>query len=100
MTEKDFRELRPDELQTGTAIWLQGRSFLDTGGIGPPAGTGNRPVCGPFLVERVLFMPHPPCTRFTPKQDPRVDLLNPATGDRRSMMASWLLVPKEEDNGR
>ena len=85
MTEKDFRELRQEELQTGPAIWLQGRSFLDTSPIGPPAGTGRHPVCGPFLIERVLFQSRP---------EPRVDLVDPATGDRRSMMCSWLLVPK------
>ena len=89
MTEKDFRELRQDELKTGTAIWLQGKSFLDTSGIGPPAGTGRHPVCGPFLIERILFQTQP---------EPRVDLVDPATGDRRSMMCSWLLVPKETNN--
>ena len=86
MTEKDFRELRREELQAGRAIWLQGRSFLDTSPIGPPAGTGRHPVCGPFLIERILFQSRP---------EPRVDLVDPATGDRRSMMCSWLLVPKE-----
>ena len=91
MTEKDFRELRQDELKTGTAIWLQGKSFLDTSGIGPPAGTGRHPVCGPFLIERILFQTQP---------EPRVDLVDPTTGDRRSMLCSWLLVPKENDNER
>ena len=100
MIEKDFRELRPDELQTGAAIWLQGNSFLDTGHIMPPPGTGHRPVCGPFLIERVHFLPHPPDSRFTALNDPRVDLVNPHTGDRRSMLSSWLLVPKEDDNVR
>ena len=87
MTEKDFRELRSEELATGTAIWLQGKSFLDTSPLGPPAGTGRHPVCGPFLIERILFRSQP---------EPRVDIIDPSTGDRRSMMSSWLLVPKEE----
>ena len=87
MTEINFRELRKEELATGKAIWLQGNSFLDTSGIGPPAGTGRHPVCGPFLIERVLFSTQP---------EPRVDLIDTATGDRRSMMSSWLLVPREE----
>ena len=109
MIEKDFRELRPDELQTGAAIWLQGNSFFDTGcveeffdtgHIVTPTGTEHRPVCGPFLIERVLFVPHPLGSRFAPSNDPRVDLLNPHTGDRRSMLASWLLVPKEDNNVR
>ena len=87
MTEKDFRELRKEELTAGTAIWLQGKSFLDTSGVGPPADTGRHPVCGPFLIERVLF---------NGQTEPRVDLVDTVTGDRRCMMCSWLLVPKEE----
>ena len=87
MTENNFREIKNDELRAGIAIWLQGKSFLDTSGIEPPIGTGRRPVCGPFLIERVLFQSMP---------EPRVDIVNPATGDRRSMMSSWLLVPKEK----
>ena len=90
MTEKDFRELRPGELVTGAAIWVQGKSFLVTSPIGPVVGTVFSPVCGPFLVERVLF------GNFQGIREPRVDLIDPATGDRRSMMSSWLLVPKEE----
>ena len=87
MTEKDFRELRSEELVMGVAIWLQGKSFLDTSGVGPPAGTGRHPVCGPFLVERVLF------GNMQGIKEPRVDLVDPATGDRRSMMSSWLFLP-------
>jgi len=87
MIEIDFRTIRQDELKEGIAIWLQGKSFLDTSGLGPPAGTGRHPVCGPFLIERILFRTQP---------EPRVDLVNTETGDRRSMMCSWLLVPKEK----
>lgn len=87
MIEKDFRILRQDELKTGAAIWLQGKSFIDTSGLGPPAGTGRHPVCGPFLIERILFQTKP---------EPTVNIVDPATGDRRSMMYSWLLVPKED----
>ena len=90
MTEKDFRDIRLEELATGRAIWLQGKSFLDTSGVGPPAGTGRHPVCGPYLVERVLF------GNFQGIREPRVDLVDPETGQRRSMMCSWLLVPREE----
>lgn len=86
MIEKDFREIHLGELAAGVAIWLQGKSFLDTSPVGPPAGSGRHPVCGPFLIERILFQTRP---------EPRVDLVDPATGDRRSMMCSWLLVPKE-----
>ena len=88
MTEKDFRTLQKKELQAGMMVWLQGKSFLDTSSIGPPAGTGRHPVCGPFLIERVMF--------FDKTSNPRVDIIDSATGDRRSMMCSWLLVPKEE----
>ena len=87
MIEENFRELRKEELKPGIAIWLQGKTFLNTSGIGPPAGTGRHPVCGPFLVERVLFQSAP---------EPRVDIVDPETGDRRSMMCSWLLIPKEK----
>jgi len=89
MTEKDFRELRKEELQPGVAIWLGGKSFLDTSEIGRLHGRNF--VCGPFLIERVLFQTQP---------EPRVDLVDPATGQRRSMLCSWLLVPKEDDNVR
>ena len=84
MTEKDFRELRHEELQAGRAIWLQGKSFLDTAPV--LMIPTKQPVCGPFLIERILFESRP---------EPRVDLIDPATGDRRSMMCSWCLVPKE-----
>jgi len=91
MTEKYFRELRSEELATGTAVWLQGKSFLDTSPVAPVfhSVTIARPVCGPFLIEKVLFGG---CNI----EEPRVDLVDPATGDRRSMMRSWLLVPREE----
>ena len=90
MIEKNFRKLRAEEPAIGMAIWLQGKSFLDTSGVGPPAGTGSHPVCGPFLIERILF-----ASKHRHDYE-RVDLVDPATGDRRSMMRSWLLVPKEE----
>lgn len=87
MIEKDFRTLRKEELQSGMAIWLQGKSFLDTSSIDVNLLLGQVPICGPFLVERVLFQA---------AAEPRVDLVDPSTGDRRSMMCSWLLVPKED----
>ena len=90
MTEKDFRELRPGELVTGVAIWVQGKSFLDTSPIGPVVGTVFSPVCGPFLVERIVYENYQ-CVR-----EPRVYLVDPISGCRRSMYSSWLLVPKEE----
>ena len=86
MIEKNFRELHESELATGTAVWLQGKSFLHTSPIGPPATSDRHPVCGSFLIERILFQSRP---------EPRVDLVDPLTGNRRSMMRSWLLVPKE-----
>lgn len=89
MIVKDFRELRQDELRTGMAVWLQGKSFLDTGGVATPSGIRYHDVCGPYLIERVLF---------NNQLEPRIDIINPGTGDRRSMLSSWLLVPKEEQN--
>ena len=84
MIKRNFRTITDKELQPGLAIWLDGRDFGDTNPIGP-----NNPessVCGPFLIDRILFKSQP---------DPRVDLVDPETGRRRSMMSSWLLVPKE-----
>jgi len=89
MITKDFRQLRKEELQTGNVVWLQGNSFLDTSPIGPEANSEKQLVCGPFLIERVLF-------GGGHIQEHRVDLVDPETGDRRSMMRSWLLVPKEQ----
>lgn len=97
MIEKDFRSIDQSELRKGAAIWLQGKSFLDTSGFGPPAGTGRHPICGPFLIERIMCRSRPePSAPGWAGPEPRVDIVDPATGDRRSMMSSWLLVPKEE----
>ena len=94
MIKKDFRTVGKTEVRAGLAIWLDGRFFEDTNPIGPKPNDQTSPVCGPFLVERVLFRPHPPCERTGP--EPRVDIIDPSSGRRRSMMSSWLLVPKEE----
>ena len=89
MIKKDFRTPQPDEIQSGQAIWLDGRHFEDTNPIGPKPNDETSPVCGPFLIDRILFGNHQGI------QEPRVDLVDPETGRRRSMMSSWLLVPKE-----
>ena len=86
MIKRDFRTPSKTEVHAGLAIWLDGRFFEDTNPIGPKPNDDTSPVCGPFLVERVLFTTQP---------EPRVDLIDPETGSRRSMMSSWLLVPKE-----
>ena len=86
MTRRDFRTPQTKELKSGLAIWLDGRHFFDTNPIGPKPRDQTTPVCGPYLVERVLFQARP---------EARVDLIDPETGDRRSMMCSWLLVPRE-----
>ena len=93
MIKRDFRTVGRNEVKTGLAIWLDGRNFEDTNPIKMSLNDDTTPVCGPFLVERVMFTPHPPNARFGP--EPRVDLIDPETGSRRSMMSSWLLVPKE-----
>lgn len=93
MIKRDFRTVGRNEVETGLAIWLDGRSFGDTNPIGVNPNDDTTPVCGPFLVERVLFKHQPPNERFG--GEPRVDLVDPATGRRRSMLCSWLLVPKE-----
>ena len=86
MIKRNFRTVGKNEVEAGLAIWLDGRFFEDTNPIGPKPNEDTSPVCGPFLVERVLFTTQP---------EPRVDLVDPETGRRRSMMSSWLLVPKE-----
>jgi len=87
MAKTKFRTIKEEELVAGCAIWFEGRNFLDTSISHPYDGNGR--VCGPFLIERVLFG-----NRMN--TEPRVDLVDPATGERRSMMYSWLKVPKEE----
>lgn len=89
MIKRNFRTVSKTEVKAGLAIWLDGRFFEDTNPIGPKPNDDTNPVCGPFLVERVLFGNHQGI------REPRVDLVDPETGRRRSMMSSWLLVPKE-----
>jgi len=92
MIKRDFRTVGHAEVKAGFAIWLDGRHFEDTNPINPATDStdGTNPVCGPFLVERVLF------GNYQGIREPRVDLVDPETGRRRSMMSSWLLVPKED----
>ena len=90
MIKRNFRTVGKTEVRAGLAIWLDGRSFDDTNPVGMKPNDDTTPVCGPFLVERVLF------GNFQGIREPRVDLVDPETGGRRSMMSSWLLVPKEE----
>ena len=87
MIKRNFRTPDKIELKSGLAIWLDGLHFEHTNPIGPKPNDETSPVCGPFLIDRVLFTSQP---------EPRVDLVDPTTGRRRSMMCSWLLVPKEE----
>ena len=86
MIKRNFRTVGKNEVKAGLAIWLDGSFFEENNPIGPKPNDDTSPVCGPFLVERVLFNTQP---------EPRVDLVDPETGSRRSMMSSWLLVPKE-----
>ena len=88
MIKRNFRHITPTEVRKGLAIWLDGRFFEDTNPIGPKPNDDTSPICGPFLVERVVFS--------NQLVEPRVDLVDPETGRRRSMMSSWLLVPREE----
>ena len=90
MIKRDFRTVGKTEVKMGLAIWLDGRFFEDTNPIGPKPNDDLSPVCGPFLVERISFR------NFQGIREPRVDLVYPETGRRRSMFSSWLLVPKEK----
>jgi len=86
---RNFRVPQYEELKSGLAIWLDGRHFEDTNPVGPYPHDNSSQICGPFLVERVLF------GNMQGIREPRVDLVDPTTGRRRSMMCSWLLVPRE-----
>ena len=90
MIKRNFRTVGKNEVEAGLAIWLDGRHFEDTNPIGQRPNDDTSPVCGPFLVERVSH-PHP----VLGGAEPRVHLVDPETGRRRSMFSSWLLVPKE-----
>ena len=99
MNKRDFRRVGKTEARAGLAVWLDGRHFEDTNAVGHiNPNDGNNTVCGPFLVERVLFQKPmwSPVGFKKSTPEPRVDLVDPETGRRRSMMCSWLLVPKEE----
>ena len=90
MIKRDFRTVGKTEVKMGLAIWLDGRFFEDTNPIGPKPNDDLSPVCGPFLVERIVF------GNFQGVREPRIDIVDPASGRRRSMFSSWLLVPKGE----
>ena len=92
MIKRNFRTIEQKELERGLPIWLDGRHFEDTNPIGPKPNDDRSPVCGPFLVERVLFQS---ANSGWKMPEPRVDIVDPSSGRRRSMMSSWLLVPKE-----
>ena len=47
----------------------------------------NPALTGPYFVKRVVF---------PSENDARVDILNPENGEEKSVMSSWLRVPKEE----
>lgn len=89
MIRSDFTRLESDQAITGLAVWLDGQSFEDTSAIEPGFQRGDAPVCGPFLIERVLV-------RGINPREPRVIIVETATGYHRSMTCSWLLVPKEK----
>ena len=90
MIRRNFRTVGKTEVKAGLAIWLDGRSFEDTNPLDMNPNDDMTPVCGPFLVERVSRS-HP----VLGPAEPRIDLVDPETGRRRSMFSSWLLVPKE-----
>lgn len=84
----DFVTADRKTLQAGTAVWLEGKSFM--GLLTSPLGTlrgriDQHKLCGPFLVEHVYHMAHDSC---------RVGIINPATGQERIVMVSWVIVAK------
>ena len=91
MIKRNFRTVGKNEVEAGLAIWLDGRFFEDTNPIGQKPNDDTNPVCGPFLVERVLFGNHQGI------QEPRVDLVDPETGRRRSMICLLYTSPSPRD---
>ena len=85
MTKPNFRDIKREELTTGRAIWFEGKNFLD--GSWRCTYDGNGSLCGPFLIEKVWLYSN---------VEPRVELVDTATGEHRNMMYSWLKVPKEK----
>ena len=94
MIKCNFRTVGKTEVKAGLAIWLDGRSFEDTNPSGVNLNDDTAPVCGPFLIERVLFQSPDSAWKMP---EPRVDIVDPTSGRRRSMMSSWLWVPKEKE---
>tara|TARA_Y100000593_G_scaffold16044_1_gene31674 strand:- start:2131 stop:2376 length:246 start_codon:yes stop_codon:yes gene_type:complete len=67
-------------LKEGDLVWLEGKwkgkfSFEYPG------------ICGPFFVKLVLFRD---------SSSARIDLINPENGETKSVLSTWLRVPKEE----
>ena len=87
MIRRNFRTPEYKELKSGLAIWLDGKDFEDTN----PIGLGDwksQSICGPYLIDQIFLE--------TRSSEPRVAIVDPATGRRRSMMCSWLLIPREK----
>ena len=84
---EQFRDAEIQDLQPGTAIWFEGRSFLDTSIKHPYDGNG--PLTGPYLVTAVNVQPF----NLT-----SVRMVDPKSGEERTMLYSWLKVPKETTN--
>lgn len=83
---EQFRDISTQELKPGMVVWFEGKNFLDTSITYPYDGNG--PLTGPYLIERVTHS-----QRMT-----HAHLVDPSTGKTRSMMHSWLKVPKENKN--
>jgi hypothetical protein len=84
IAEFQFLDLlkKPDKntIKTGDLVWFRGQWDGRDFGI-------SMKISGPYLVKKVLFRPNP---------DARIDVVNTENGEERSLMASWLYVPKEE----
>lgn len=86
----DFIKADQKTLQAGTAVWLESKNFM---GLLPlqaalgilKDGIDQRKLCGPFLVEHVHHRAHSSC---------RVGIINPATGQERTVMVRWVIVAK------
>ena len=80
MDRKILKLVDKNTLKEGDLVWLEG----DWSG---KFSWDFPEICGPFFVKRVLFRD---------SSSARIDLINPENGETKSVLSTWLRVPKEE----
>jgi len=80
MSKKILKLVDKNTLKEGDLVWLEG----DWNG---KFSWDFPEICGPFFVKRVLFRD---------SSSARIDLINPENGETKSVLSTWLRVPKGE----